>query len=803
MKIAFLIDPQPTVEQVLAFKWARARFGCVFKVEIEKLYLEKLEEFNIIWWHYDKDLKLPDVVRDEKFKTWMKNFLKRGNGLLLTLSALKLLNELEIEPIEPDLEEMGVWDFEGYVSYGFASFFGHPIFKKLNNAVWLDYLSPGEKFLRVAYHKRTPEKLKVVAVERTKAGIETDKKILLEYEGEGKAICIGGGVFFSRKENKFYPELDRLILNSILYLNNPSKLSGTKTYWDLSKGIQQVNLNIENKSLRGGQKKIGRKGFEFSTETESCYIQGESIFAEVSKEKISNVKILPFKLIDEIKFFIEGGDKILKPERVSMCFKVEGVNRHFGFEDAQLNEVTFAHPQKPILILHYLSTSNEDIKICFKIKVSPEILSQTPIKIEKFSFGFEEKLKAFFVHNDELFSIFIGSVKRPDEFNFEIENGLVINVKYKIPAGFEKAFNIAITGEVRPQHSSEQTIFIAKELYKLALKSTHKVFKENFKAIRNTLRRQLQISTSDDKLGRNFNFCVALLNKFEKRIKNLGYCFIPHPGDSLVKVDEILKSLSALLKVGAYEIVRDTLEFIGRFLSVRGELPSMFYFAGIFDYNDDVKSRYVEIAGDYVRASKDKIFAKFTWRRIKKFFDFERDIEKMSNRAVNSLLMLAIVNSDEVVIEKLKGLKQIQENKLKAGISPDLNVNSGLEIAGFVEHVISEYFDFEVDAFNKELFFSPKIDAWDFFKVKNLRLKNMRINISMSRDDGILSFCFEKIDMPEVKVIFEPRFDSGVKIDKVLINGKTLNDFVFEDGRLKIEFAFRFKSEIEIHFEKL
>jgi hypothetical protein len=54
----------------------------------------------------------------------------------------------------------------------------------------------------------------------------------------------------------------------------------------------------------------------------------------------------------------------------------------------------------------------------------------------------------------------------------------------------------------------------------------------------------------------------------------------------------------------------------------------MFYFSGIFEYNDEIKNSYIEIAGDYVKATKDKIFAKFTWRRIKKFFDFENDIEK-------------------------------------------------------------------------------------------------------------------------------------------------------------------------------
>jgi hypothetical protein len=148
-------------------------------------------------------------------------------------------------------------------------------------------------------------------------------------------------------------------------------------------------------------------------------------------------------------------------------------------------------------------------------------------------------LKAFFIINDELFSIFIGSVKRPDEFNFKLENGLSISVKYRIPAGMEKAFNIAIAGEVKQPHSSERIIHTAREFYKLALKSTHKVFKDNFKTIRNTIRRRLQISTDDKKFERDFNFAVVLLNRFQKRIKNPGRCFVPNPRCNFVKVDEI------------------------------------------------------------------------------------------------------------------------------------------------------------------------------------------------------------------------------------------------------------------------
>ena len=69
MKIAFLIDSEPTQEHLQAYKWVRARTGCAFPVEIENIFETNLDDFNIIWWHYDKILALPEIADGERFKS--------------------------------------------------------------------------------------------------------------------------------------------------------------------------------------------------------------------------------------------------------------------------------------------------------------------------------------------------------------------------------------------------------------------------------------------------------------------------------------------------------------------------------------------------------------------------------------------------------------------------------------------------------------------------------------------------------------------------------------------------------------
>lgn len=157
MKIAFLIDSEPTREQLQAYKWVRARTGCAFPVEIEKIFETNLDDFHIIWWHYDKSLALPEIADDEKFKLILFDFLKRGGNLLLTLSAVKLLNKIQIEPVEPDFENFE-FDFASIIPRGFVSFLGHPIFRKLQNGVNTYLQRQGDRLLTIAYVKRTDRK---------------------------------------------------------------------------------------------------------------------------------------------------------------------------------------------------------------------------------------------------------------------------------------------------------------------------------------------------------------------------------------------------------------------------------------------------------------------------------------------------------------------------------------------------------------------------------------------------------------------------------------------------------------------
>ncbi len=802
MKIAFLIDPEPTDEQTQAYKWAKSRIGSVVKVEIEKITQTKLEELNIIWWHYEKDLKLPEIVKDESLKSILLDFINRGGNLLLTLSAVKLLNELQIEPIEPDFEGVEFYEPTTMVRKGFVSFLGHPIFRKLPNGTITFSPSRSGKFLEIAYLNRNPEKLKIIAVEKKGEEIDYNKKILFEFENNGRIIAITSNVYFSQIENPFFFNLDRLILNSLLYLNNPKKFGALKTYWNLKKEIQKVELKLENKSLRTAQKKLGEKDTGIYREIEkNCFIHNEKIIANVCETGIENISFLPLRLIQELKLFLKKEDKLLSPTDAKILLKPESIVRDFKINSVKFQETTFVHPKKPILLLNYLITSHEDIEICLQIKVSPNVLSSPNIPLKNFSFGFDEKLKCVFVFNNELFALLFGSSRKPESIQFDIDDDLVAKICYKITSGKEKSFNFAIIGNIKRPVNVKDPILLSKELYKLALKSPNKIFKENFKDVEDKFRRRLVISTPNENLNNDYKLALAFITKFTKNIETLGKFLISDIKSHKVNVKEILSAIPALLKIGEYKSVRDTLEFIGRFINLKGEIPSKFSLLGIFEYDEELKWDYIKACGEYLRCSKDKLFAKFTWTRLKKLIESENIEDR--NDVISPLYLFANVLKDEAWLERLS---KVEINKTSEIIfkSKDIelgniNIDSIFSLSEFIQFAIEKYCDFSVDAFEKKLYFSPKIrKEFGFFKIRNLRLQNMRINITIEQSDKCITLAFEKRDLPEVRVILEPEFERQVEIEKILIEDKPMEKFLCIGEKLSLEFALRFFRVVKI-----
>ena len=99
-----------------------------------------LNELSVLWWHYDGAPSLPASVLDPRVVTSIRNYVRRGGSLFLSLLAAQYVTDLGIEEVRPNIIEKGPWNrycwAEKYPDIrGLSSFRGHPLFNDLHGAV--------------------------------------------------------------------------------------------------------------------------------------------------------------------------------------------------------------------------------------------------------------------------------------------------------------------------------------------------------------------------------------------------------------------------------------------------------------------------------------------------------------------------------------------------------------------------------------------------------------------------------------------------------------------------------------------
>ena len=108
---------------------------------------ETLKGNSVLWWHFDSSVNLPPSALDPSVVSSIRDFVKRGGSLLLTLLSAQYIVDLGVEEARPNVVEKGEWNrtcwAEKYPDIrGLSSFRGHPIFDGLHGAAYTWSPSP-------------------------------------------------------------------------------------------------------------------------------------------------------------------------------------------------------------------------------------------------------------------------------------------------------------------------------------------------------------------------------------------------------------------------------------------------------------------------------------------------------------------------------------------------------------------------------------------------------------------------------------------------------------------------------------
>lgn len=202
-------------------------------ISIQAISAETLKGLAAVWYHRtDTGDFTPEEIEAGSV---LRNFVKSGGALFLSMESLGLLNKWGIESKPVQMQQDTVKD-EGFGRpLGFHAFKDHALFDGLLGGV---YTSKQKEDHIVRKHGffdgLVPENGKVAGIQWTYITFWENNKLLMEYSlGKGKVIAAGAYIYFS-PQNDQRQHLIKFTENVFSYATG--KMLGFRNYyWDYSK----------------------------------------------------------------------------------------------------------------------------------------------------------------------------------------------------------------------------------------------------------------------------------------------------------------------------------------------------------------------------------------------------------------------------------------------------------------------------------------------------------------------------------------------------------------------------------------
>lgn len=621
---------------------------------------EKLENFDLIWYHRTDTTDFNQQERNKEFLSSIKSFVNEGGGLLLTLDAFKFINTLGIESNIPERKLKRSTDNGFGRMLGFHSKRNHPVFAGLNGG---SYIYKPTTDIRVRqfgfFENNMPKEGKVVAVDWDYIFLRENKKVVLEYSiGKGKVLAVGGYTIFNA-ENVNQQHLETFTNNTVAYLTN--QISDTEiSYWDYK---ENKVIPFENKSEKLVLKKSEKWNLETDEMTlkksfasEDFYDVAGQRFVMMGKENggIDEVWAHPFMALRDyevgVKFSYADTIYWFNDQRPEVMNDPEGLTRIYKFKRAYITEVLSTSVEDPVGSLHYEYRGVYDAKLYIKFKSNFRNMWPYSENMQGSIYhDWDENLNAFVLKDESgKFGVVLGSNKKAEQtfsgrygkfvktdktFKPEETKDFYCSALIQIPLAQNENVDVVIS-------ASNQSLDEAVKFYRSNINSPLNIREESIKYYDQFENNKLLIHSPENNFNLGYKWAVAATDKFFVHTPGLGKSLVAgysttatgwdgghkingRPGYAWYFGRDAVWSCFAFLGYGDFEKVRDVLAFLQKYQDLNGKILHELSTSGFVHYDaSDATPLYLILAGRYLRYSGDVEFIKESWPYIKKAIDF-------------------------------------------------------------------------------------------------------------------------------------------------------------------------------------
>lgn len=632
-------------------------------------------KFDLIWYQQTDTTKIPGDIDKEEIKQAIKNYIRKGGNLLLTMEGVKYLKNLGLEKNNLSTEKVEAIDRGFGRKRGLHAYKDHPVFKGLNGGSYI-YSPTKDTTTRLIgfLEEEIPENGKVIAIDWSYITMEENRKLMVEYEvGEGKVIGIGAYTAF-HVPNFHKNHLESFMSNVFGYLTGVIK--GEKYYWDYSPNqVSKLALNTKDKSQGKSQKwKDLEWNLKFEHEpTENFWdVAGERmVIMGNERNGIEEIWAHPFMALRDYEIGISLNDKNnikwLSTENKKVKITPNAFERTYKIGENTLKEIITTDINDPVSVIHYEYTGEEPISLFMRYSSNLRFMWPYSSKVTgEIKHTWSDKLNAFVLadktkdlvtvtgmtqtpfvtksgqFNEPELSNDSVTVKNTEEFKGSVFAGL------KLKNGDAADIVIAASNEGLKNTISE---------YKKYVQNPEMVFRQSGKYYQKLLENKLQIKTPDAVFNEAYQWALIGTDRFFVNTPGLGKSLVAgyattargwngghevngRPGYAWYFGRDAQWSGFALNGYGDFEKVRSILEIFIKHQDLNGKIFHELTTSGAVHYDAaDATPLFIVLAGHYLRHSGDKDFIKKNWNSIKKAIDFCFSTDRNNDHLIENTLV--------------------------------------------------------------------------------------------------------------------------------------------------------------------
>lgn len=328
-------------------------------------------------WIYQMD-KNDEQWRRKSVAKAVKKFVKRGGNLILSMEAVRLLNDWGIEKNSFEVKRDTIKD-EGFGRpLGFHAFKSHPVFEGMHGGAYPWKAKEDHIIKKIGFFGSSlPDttRARVIGTEWTYITFHENNKLVLEYTlGKGKIIAVGAYTYFGRA-NYNIDELHRFYANAIRYTHEPDASSVPSHHWEYAplmvQPLNDVPMDLGVVPARAEKVDLPKTSIQIVKEKakDAPTILAGRRMMMIGNQKggIEEIWTQPFMSFRDIRtgiVFKDTKDTLwLDQTDPKILVSPEMLVREYHLKSTVLKEVTTVAMEQPMGAIHYEWEGNDIDKI--------------------------------------------------------------------------------------------------------------------------------------------------------------------------------------------------------------------------------------------------------------------------------------------------------------------------------------------------------------------------------------------------------------------------------------------------------